>query len=69
MLRVVWTVLLSHCLPLAVATPSALSVLAMSRELMPCRAMSNMRLTTASSGGFGSSFGRDLAPSSTWTFL
>ena len=62
-------VVLSHFLPLAVGMPSALRVLAMSRVLLPWSAMSKMRLTTASLGGFSSSFGRFFGPSWTWTRL
>ena len=69
LLSMVWMVLLSHRFPLGLATPSALRALVMSRELLPCRAMSKMRLTTASAGGFSSSVGRFLGPSGTITLL
>ena len=64
---IVWTVVLSHFLPFMVGMPSALRVLVMSRMLLPFRAMSKMRRTTASAGGFNSSFGRFLTPS--WTMI
>ena len=53
---------LSHFLPLEVGMPSALRVLAMSRVLLPWRAMSKMRRATASAGGFSSSLGRFFGP-------
>ena len=62
LVRMKWTVVLSHFLPLEVGMPSALRVLAMSRVLFPWRAMSKMRLATASAGGFSSSLGALLRP-------
>ena len=63
--NMVWMVVLSHFLPLTVGMPSALRVLVMSRMLLPCRAMSKMRRTTASAGWSSSSLGRFFGPS--WT--
>ena len=62
-------VVFCHRLPLTVGMPSELSVLVMSRMLLPWRAMSKMRRTIASAGGSSSSLGRFFGPSWTWTRL
>lgn len=54
----------SQRFPLGLGMPSALSVLVMSRALLPFWANWKMRLTTPSAGGSGSSFGRLLVSSS-----
>ena len=69
LVRMLWTLVLAHSLPLGLAMPSLLRVRMISSVPSPASAMSNMRLTMRDASGSISRVGLFFGPSCTMTRL